>query len=92
MKVKSHAVVENPHVNRLSVGGAWVILVEWGEPEQGVCVMGPYKTHAEAIFACTENEAWLEQFAVPDFEDDDLMVVTDDVTFRVLACGEPSLT
>ena len=84
---------QTTHADKLCCGvaGSWVVVVTWDEPEAGVCVMGPYKTHLEARFACTENDDWLEQFAVPGEEDDDPMIVTDDVTFTVALCGEPYL-
>jgi len=91
MAINNQANILDPHATK-NVGGSWVVVVTWDEPEAGVCVMGPYKTHIEARFACTENEDWLEQFAVPGYEDDDPMVVTDDVTFTIALCGEPYLT
>lgn len=95
MKVLSHALVEDPHAKlaeEFAYHNRWVVVVKWGEPEAGICVMGPYKNHVAAKFACTQNSDWLEQFAVPDYEDDNLVVVTDDITFTILACGEPILT
>lgn len=63
--------------------GQWVIMVRWGEPEEGLCIEGPYSSHEEA-HRIVNNGAFLDWYA-NDGE------VPSDVTFTILALGEPTL-
>lgn len=62
--------------------GQWVVVVTWHEPEDGICVEGPYRTYEDAHAACVD-EAFLKWYANDG-------VVPEDVTFTILAMGEPT--
>ena len=75
-------------VGALSKSTQWVLVVQWTEPENGVCVHGIYGS-AEDAKAATYTDEVRECYANDDEDGEPL--VTDDVEWIIAPLGEPFL-